>query len=651
MPDRVEDLEARLAALPDDGDHARERIDLLNELGWELRERSDWERVLSLAEQTMTLAQRHAYQQGLNGAFRNSAFAHYMLADYKVALAEALVALRMGEELEDTRSQAEALAVLAMVHWTIGSYDQALEEGFRGLRLAEALADIWMTAWGLTILGGIYQSIGDNRKALEFHEKSHNLFAGEHYTMGEARSLSGLGIVYQALGDAEAALECHQKALELYRQINNAVGEARALNDIGVLYQQQGDYPRALDLHHEALRLRQANNNQQAETTSLLNLGRIHLNLDNLGEARKALERALAIAVKIGAKPKESQAHELLAKLSEESGDHQVALEHHRRFHELREEVFSEEETTKLKNLQIGLEVERSERESEIHRLKNVELREKNEQLSHLLHELQATQAQLVHSEKMAALGALVAAIAHEMNTPLGAIRTAADISVKAAERMVEAIEQSATVEELKSRRSVQATVSALRKNGYLIATASDRISHMIGSLKSFARLDQAAFQRFCLNDAVRDSLAVLEPVMPRRIGVVREFGELPHIYGYPAEMNQVVMNLLQNASQAIAEEGTITVKTFGEDGVQCLEISDTGRGIPAEQLDRLFNPGFTIEGARIKASMSLFTSLNIVQRHRGEITVASELGRGTTFTVRLRGLDAAEEAARGAAL
>ncbi len=651
MPNKVQDLEDRLAVLTADAEHVRERIDLLNDLGWSMRDYGDWHRALRLAEEAMDLSQRYAYREGLSAAFRNSAFAHYMLANYKVALAEALVALRMGEELDHRSRQADARAVLSMVHWSLGNYDQALEEGMRGLRIAEELGDAWMIGWAHAIIGGIYQSIGDHQKSLESFQKSHGIFAEQGEQLGEARSLSGLGTVYMSLGDADAALECHQKALAIYRAIDNRLGESRALNDIGVLFQNRREYDKALELHHEALKRREEGGNQQALTTSLLNIGRIHLDRNHLEAAREVLERARDIASKIGAKPKESQAHELLSELHEKAGNLQAALLHHRKFHALRADVFNEEESTKLRNLQIGIEVERSEREAEIHRLRNVELRQKNEQLNRLLHELQVTQAQLVHSEKMAALGDLVAAIAHEINTPLGAIRTAADISVKAAERVVEAIESSETVEELKSRRSVQATVSALRKNGYTISTAADRISRMIRSLKSFARLDQSPFQRFSLNDSVRDSLAVLEPVLPDRIRVVRELCELPPIYGFPAEMNQVVMNLLQNASQAIIENGTITVKTYCRDGVQCLQITDTGRGIPGDQLDRLFNPGFTVEGSRIKASMSLFTSLNIVQKHRGQIEVQSEIGAGATFTVSLRGLDPVDESSKAAQL
>ncbi len=243
----------------------------------------------------------------------------------------------------------------------------------------------------------------------------------------------------------------------------------------------------------------------------------------------------------------------------------------------------------------------------------------------------------------MAVLGDLVAAIAHEINTPLGAIQTAADIAVRGAERVVEAIEASRTVEELKSRRPVQATIAALRKNGQIIAAASDRIARLINSLKSFARLEQAEFQLFDLKDSLEDTLTLLEPRFRDRITVIKDYGDTPLLYGYPAQINQVFMHLLRNAEQAISGRGAITIKTFQDNGFACVRITDTGRGIPPDQLARLFNPGFTVEGARVRASMSLFTSLNIVQKHGGDIQVESRPGQGSSFTVRLKGLGPAE--------
>ncbi|MCP5110255.1 MAG: sensor histidine kinase [bacterium] len=394
------------------------------------------------------------------------------------------------------------------------------------------------------------------------------------------------------------------------------------------------------------MRIRQEQGQRQAQVTSLLNLGYIQQKTGQTKEARETLERARSESQAIGAKPRLFRAHELLSELYQETGEMEQALHHHREFHRIKEAVFNEEESAKLKNLQIGIEVERSHREAEIHRLKNVELKETNDRLAKLIDELRATQAELVQREKMAALGDLVAAIAHEINTPLGAIHTSADIAVRGAGRVVEAIEASQTIDELKARRSLQATVAALRMNGEVITDASSRIGKLVDSLKSFAQLDQAPFREFDLTKSLEDTLTLLEPRLRDKVQVVKNYGELPKVVGYPAEINQVFMNLLRNAEEAIEGTGTITISTAAENGSVIVKVADTGRGIAPEQIGKLFNPGFRVQDARVKASMSLFTTLNIVQKHKGDIQVESEPGKGSVFTVRLARLLPSEEAA-----
>ena len=111
----------------------RERIDLLNSLGWELRVDEDWHRVLELAQQARQLSEACGYQRGIAGSLRNTAFAHYLLADLEAAIAESLESLRLFLEIGDRRGEAQARAIIGFVYWTLGNYDQALTEGFQAL--------------------------------------------------------------------------------------------------------------------------------------------------------------------------------------------------------------------------------------------------------------------------------------------------------------------------------------------------------------------------------------------------------------------------------------------------------------------------------------------------------------------------------------
>jgi signal transduction histidine kinase len=634
MSDKITAIETKLGELPEGREHEEARIDLLNELAWQLRESGQWKRILSLANQARELAKACSHESGLAGGLRNAAFAHYMLADYGLALTESVESLSRYQGLGDRKGEADAQTVIGLVQWSLGNYEKGLKAGFRALSTYEALGDQLGMAWCYTVIGAVHQNLRDYGQALLHHEKSRRMFAAMNHRLGEARTLTGIGTVYQALGDPKKALEYHEHSLELYRSIDNRVGESRALNDIGTIYQEQDEDEKALELHLRSLQIRTEDDNRQAQTTSLLNLGRLYLKRNETSKAIELSRKALTIAEEIGAKPKAYQAHQLLSQVYEGTGELATALRHAKAFQRIREEVFNEEASTKLKNLQISQEVERSQKEAEIERLRNVELKQKNEQLARLVDELQATQAQLVQSEKMSALGGLVAAIAHEINSPLGAIQSSVHLSLRCAERIAMAIEASQSLEDLKSNRSLAEALKALRENERVAAVGIQRITKIVQSLKSFARLDQAEYQQADLTEALEDTLTLLEPDFREKVRIAKSYGAIPKVYCYPAELNQVFMNLLRNAAQAIENKGTITITTFADDKHVHIKFADTGCGIPPEQLPRLFDPGLTTEGSRVKAAMSLFTCLNIMQKHHGDIRVESEVGKYTTFTL-----------------
>ncbi len=636
MTNRIVEIEEKLQALAADPGHDRERIDLLNSLGWDLRADEDWNRVLELAQEARQLSESCGYQRGIAGSLRNAAFAHYLLASFETAIAESLESLRLFRQVGDRQGEAQARAIIGFVYWTLGNYDQALTEAFQALRVAEEQDDKWGMGWCSTLIGGVYQSLRDYDQAVRYHQRSHELFAEIAEPLGEARSLVGIGAAYQAMGQTEKALECIYRSLEIFQGMNNRMGESRALSDLGVIYQGQGRNDEALELYLRSLRIREEANNRQAATTSLLNLGRLYLKRADNGKAVDAARKALSIAQEIGAKPKAYQAHQLLSEICEQNGDLAGALQHERIFHRLREEVFNEEASTKLRNFQISLETERSRNEAEIHRLRNVELKTKNEELAQLLEELQATQTQLVQSEKMAALGKLVAALAHEINSPLGVIQSSFDLSQRGTDKILRAVQAASSIDELKRSEALIKSAVVLRDNQQVTATAVERVIKIVQSLKSFARLDQAEYTLLDLNGALGDVLTLLEPTLRKEIQVMTNYGQIPRLYGYAAELNQVFMNLLQNAAQSIAGAGTITLSTSVDNRDICVQFADTGEGIPPEQLQRLFEPGINAKGSRVKAAMGLFSSFHIIRKHRGTIHVESEPGKGTTFTVKL---------------
>ena len=267
-----------------------------------------------------------------------------------------------------------------------------------------------------------------------------------------------------------------------------------------------------------------------------------------------------------------------------------------------KEEVLGEESATRLKNLQIKFEAE-------------------------ALEQLKRAQARLIQSEKMAALGKLVAGVAHEINTPAGVILSTTDLLERGLRQLAADLEKDA---------AAQTMIENLQESRAAASDAGRRLSKIVESLKSFTGLDQADFQLADVRDGIESTLSLLEPQWGDRIRVVRELGDVPKIESYSAELNQVLMTLLVNAGEAIEDEGTIIVKTARENGYVRITASDIGRGIPEDRLATLFDVGFAEKGSRIRLHVCLANVQATIAKRHGEISVQSDVDEGTTFVIRL---------------
>jgi signal transduction histidine kinase len=262
------------------------------------------------------------------------------------------------------------------------------------------------------------------------------------------------------------------------------------------------------------------------------------------------------------------------------------------------------------------------------------ELKQKNAELMRTLEQLHDTQAQLLIREKLASLGRLVAGIAHEVNNPIGAIISAADLSDKCLSKVLGRMEAAGSIAELQTDDAFQEYVKVLQENNQVIASAAGRISTLVKSMKSFARLDEAELQLADLHEGIDNTLALIEHELLGHVRVVRDYGRLPKVWCYPTQLNQVFFSLFVNASQAMRDSGTLTVKTLTDGDSAVVRVADTGKGIAPQNLSRVFDPGFTTKGVGIGTGFGLSISYSIVQKHGGSMRVTSEPGKGSEFTV-----------------
>lgn len=279
------------------------------------------------------------------------------------------------------------------------------------------------------------------------------------------------------------------------------------------------------------------------------------------------------------------------------------------------------------------------------------ELGQSNLALKELNSKLEQTQNQLLQSEKMASIGLLAAGVAHEINNPIGYIQSNLGTlatyitNFLAVLGAYEKVELSAS-----DRKELFAEVENLKKGGELaylkqdvIALLSesqegiDRVKKIVQNLKDFSHNETA--EKWMVEDiqhGLDSTLNVIWNELKYKCEVIKEYGVLPPVECLLSQLNQVFMNLLINAAQAIETKGTITIRTGTKNDHVWIEIADTGKGIPPENLSRIFDPFFTTKPVGKGTGLGLSVSFSIIQKHHGKLEVESTPGKGTLFKVTL---------------
>lgn len=276
-----------------------------------------------------------------------------------------------------------------------------------------------------------------------------------------------------------------------------------------------------------------------------------------------------------------------------------------------------------------------------------VDLENQNIELTHRKAELERLQAQLIQSEKMASLGQLSAGVAHELNNPAGFIFGNMDILagyLKDLETLFDAWDRVVLPDDqLSSLNLIKTEIdyAALRKELNLILAdcreGATRICDVVANLRLFSRLDEAEFKTVDINDGIASTLRLLSRYYGAGLIVLeRNYGALPLVDCYASQLNQVWMNLLVNAAQALGDNGKVILETKLDGESIVVTISDDGVGIPHEHLSKIFDPFFTTKPVGVGTGLGLSTSYGIIERHGGTISVQSKIGHGTTFTVRV---------------
>lgn len=283
------------------------------------------------------------------------------------------------------------------------------------------------------------------------------------------------------------------------------------------------------------------------------------------------------------------------------------------------------------------------QRTRELHEA-NENLAREQQELTLLLKKVEEAQQQLLQSEKMAAIGQLAAGVAHEINNPIGFVNSnlgTLKTYIDRLMRLVDAYESVAGGGDpaLLEKVRREADLEFLREDLPSLVQESHeglgRVTKIVQDLKDFSHVDQAELQDADLNAGLESTLNVVWNELKYKAEVIRELGDMPPVPCVPAQINQVFMNLLVNAAQAIEQRGKIIVRSGLENGFAWVEIEDTGKGMTEEVRRRIFEPFYTTKPVGQGTGLGLSISYDIVvKKHGGRLDVSSTPGVGTRFKV-----------------
>jgi two-component system, NtrC family, sensor kinase len=285
---------------------------------------------------------------------------------------------------------------------------------------------------------------------------------------------------------------------------------------------------------------------------------------------------------------------------------------------------------------------------------------ERTSELKETLNNLLDTQSQLLQSKKMASIGQLAAGVAHEINNPVGFVKSNLGTIHEYRENLIRLFNKYQELETaLKSEKGLDEnssvcglleTLSRLKEEIDLDFVLDDykkvvdeslegmeRVAKIVINLKDFGHVDRSELEEADINKGIESTLNIVWNELKYKADVTKDLGDIPLVKCYPRRLNQVIMNILINAAQAIEKRGEIRITTRAEGGHVEIRISDTGNGIPPDVLPKIFDPFFTTKDVGEGTGLGLNMAYNIIQTHKGSIDVESGVGKGTTFTIRLQ--------------
>ena len=586
-------------------------------------------------------------------------------SNYASAIEYFTRSLAISEEIGDKIRIANSLNNIGLVYKNLGDYVNAIDYYSRSLTIQEEIMDKQGMAASLSNIGIIHDIQGNHTNAIDFHIRSLIIREEIGDKKGIGISLNNIGLNFREQGDSafssgnevlsanmyDSALDYHTRSLAIKREIGFKNGIAGSLNNIGDIYYNKGNYDRAIKYNTRALNIAQEIGAEMHIKDIAHSLYKIY---KDIGKSQPALEMyELYTVTKDSIESDETQREVIRQEYKYEY--EKQALADSLAF--AKEQAVSDANLEKSRIQQYalygGLILLMAflafiyNRYRLTHDQKLI-IADQNEEITTALETLKVAQAQLVQSEKMASLGQLTAGIAHEINNPLNFISSSSHalvndledlkkLNFKYREALFDSTISKEEILEFEKSVDIEYLQKALKEEIDGIKEGTRRTSEIVKGLREFSQGDLVQMEPVDIHHGIDVTLNLLQSRISENVRITRNYDQsVEKIDCHIGQLNQVFMNLLVNALDAVGEEGEIEITTKNLENSIMISVKDDGPGIPEEILGKVFDPFFTTKEVGMGTGLGLSISHGIIENHGGRIEVNSQEGEGAEFLIYL---------------
>jgi two-component system, NtrC family, sensor kinase len=621
------------------------------------------DKAISFAEEAKVLAEEVQYYGGVALALKNIGIAYYYQGKDVEALDYWQQSYETYKASGDQIGEANILSNIGAIYFNQGDDAKALEYYLQSLTLAEKTKDKLRILTALNNIGGVYF----NKKAS--HDKALQYFLKALPLAVELEDKESIGTIAVNIGEIYFEKGNDAKALEYFNQsekaFDNSENSPYVYNAMGKVYVKQGKYDLAITYHNKALAIAEKLNGNLDIVQSLIGMSNAHIKYGKKEAGLANLIRAEKLAIEGKFNKELKDIYQSLATTYSLNNDYKNAFVYQTKFSSIKDTLYNIETDKKLGSLQFDFEIRKKEGEISI-LTKNKELQEtaiKRQRMAILgsliggllilftavnlyktLNKLKSTQAQLVHSTKMASLGELTAGIAHEIQNPLNFVNNFSQVSSELIVELDEELKKG-EIEEVKS------LVEFLKSNLDKINHHGNRAAEIVKGMLEHSRTNTGIKEPTDINALSGEFIKLShQGIFAKDKSFNATFEthfdpNLPKVEIVSQEIGRVILNIFTNAFYAVNEKSKkdiqgyapkVIVSTAKAGDNIVIKVADNGTGIPANIRDKIFQPFFTTKPTGQGTGLGLSLSYDIVKAHGGALTVASTEGEGTEFTITL---------------